>query len=29
MAFLELKTVSKGYGSRSEVLKDINLEIER
>src|SRR5437588_8418702 len=29
MAFLELKTVSKGYGARSEVLKDINLEIER
>src|SRR5438034_10763155 len=29
MAFLELKTVSKGYGSRREVLKDINLEIER
>src|SRR5881398_3411781 len=33
MAFLELKYVSKGYdganGTRSEVLKDINLEIER
>src|SRR5436305_5267667 len=29
MAFLELKTVSKSYGARSEVLKDINLEIER
>ena len=33
MAFLELKYVSKGYdganGTRSEVLRDINLEIER
>src|SRR2546428_11757694 len=33
MAFLELKDVSKGYGgangTRSEVLRDINLEIER
>lgn len=32
MAFLELKEVSKGYaskGSRSEVLRDINLTIER
>src|SRR5256886_15088863 len=32
MAFLELKAVSKGFGSnasRSEVLEDINLEIER
>ena len=32
MAFLELKAVSKGFGSngsRSEVIEDINLEIER
>jgi len=32
MAFLELKNVSKGYGasgSRSEVLRDINLSIEK
>ena len=32
MAFLELKQVSKGYsanGSRTEVLRDINLEIEK
>src|SRR5438034_9476801 len=29
MAFLELKTVSEGCGSRREVRKDINLELER
>src|SRR5205809_6164721 len=32
MAFLELKEVSKGYagkGTRSEVLRDINLSIEK
>src|SRR5213082_2084796 len=29
MAFLELKTVSKSYGARSGVLKNINLAIER
>src|SRR5256885_15907438 len=33
MAFLELKNVSKGYdganGTRSEVLRDIHLQIER
>src|SRR6266705_2567238 len=32
MAFLELKNVSKGYGPsshRSEVLRDINLQIEK
>lgn len=32
MAYLELKNVSKGYGAngnRSEVLKDINLSVEK
>src|SRR5215475_10744817 len=32
MAFLELKNVSKGYGSntaRTEVLRDINLSVEK